>query len=874
MKKNSSFAILLVVLLSATFDLFSQVGINTDGSNADPAAMLDVKSTSKGVLPPRMTTAQMNSIITPPAGLLVYNISVNSLYWYNGSLWKKFSETIVESDPVFTAHPSNGITAANIANWNAAYGWGNHAGLYRPATWVPSWTDITGKPSFATVATTGNYNDLINKPIILNSQWGTAGNDIYYTPGNVGIGITAPLSKLHVHNGSVLFSGTIGATPFTGAGGRTMWVQEKRAFRTGMVTASHWDADSLGLNSFASGYNTVATGNSATAVGYLTSAWGDYGATALGYYSKANGAYGSMAIGCFAKANGPNGSVALGYYTEASGTYGSMAAGSYSVASGNGAMALGRYTTAAGVGSFASNYRTLASGSHSAAFGVYTNAKPYGSFVIGRYNIVSGDSLDWVGTDPVFVVGNGSSSTELSNAMTILKDGRVGVGTETPDATFDVYNGNVLFSGATGDAPVSGSGGRFMWVPSKRALRAGYVTGSQWDHDSIGLYSVALGYNVKATGSRSTAFGDGTVAAGANGCFASGYHSQAIQNYATAMGNATLASGYGSFASGGETSASGNYSSSFGNNTAATGSFSTASGYFTTAQPHTSFVIGRYNTITGNAASWVDTDPLFIAGNGSSSSNRSNAFTLLKDGRVGIAISSPAYMLDIENSGFARSINVQNTYAGASGKYGIYSNVSEEGTGSRYGIYNSVWANATSSSNVYGSYNYVGSNFSSGNIFGIFSSVTYAGTGNHYGIYALAPGGWAGYFPDGDVYISDILGIGTTTLPAGYKLAVDGKVICEEVKVQLSGSWPDYVFGENYSLMPLSSLEKTIRENKHLPGLPSAAEVEKDGLYISDMTAKLTQKVEELTLYLIELNRKFEDLKKENESLKVQRLNR
>lgn len=58
------------------------------------------------------------------------------------------------------------LTDSRIPNWQTAYGWGNHAGLYRPISWVPSWTDVTGKPIFATVATSGNYNDLSNKPSI------------------------------------------------------------------------------------------------------------------------------------------------------------------------------------------------------------------------------------------------------------------------------------------------------------------------------------------------------------------------------------------------------------------------------------------------------------------------------------------------------------------------------------------------------------------------------------------------------------------------------------------------------------------------------------------------------------------------------------
>jgi hypothetical protein len=73
--------------------------------------------------------------------------------------------TVTEADPIFVASPANGITSTNITNWTTAYGWGNHSGLYRPIAWVPAWTDVTGKPTFATVATSGSYADLSNKPV-------------------------------------------------------------------------------------------------------------------------------------------------------------------------------------------------------------------------------------------------------------------------------------------------------------------------------------------------------------------------------------------------------------------------------------------------------------------------------------------------------------------------------------------------------------------------------------------------------------------------------------------------------------------------------------------------------------------------------------
>ena len=97
--------------------------------------------------------------------------------------------------------------------------------------------------------------------------------------------------------------------------------------------------------------------------------------------------------------------------------------------------------------------------------------------------------------------------------------------------------------------------------------------------------------------------------------------------------------------------------------------------------------------------------------------------------------------------------------------------------------------------------------------------------------------------------------IATTTAPSAYKLAVKGSIIAEGMRIRTYTNWADYVFEENYSLMPLEELESKIIAQKHLPGIPSAKEVEKEGIDVADMQAKLLEKVEELTLYLIEQNK-------------------
>ncbi|AEW02542.1 hypothetical protein A4D02_00865 [Niastella koreensis] len=112
------------------------------------------------------------------------------------------------------------------------------------------------------------------------------------------------------------------------------------------------------------------------------------------------------------------------------------------------------------------------------------------------------------------------------------------------------------------------------------------------------------------------------------------------------------------------------------------------------------------------------------------------------------------------------------------------------------------------------------------------------------------------------------VGIGTTN-PGSFQLAVEGKIAAREILVTSSNNFPDYVFDSKYKLRNLSSLENYINQNKHLPNVPSAADVEKNGgIELGEMNRKLLEKVEELSLYIIEINKKVEKLEKENKAVK------
>jgi hypothetical protein len=87
----------------------------------------------------------------------------------------------------------------------------------------------------------------------------------------------------------------------------------------------------------------------------------------------------------------------------------------------------------------------------------------------------------------------------------------------------------------------------------------------------------------------------------------------------------------------------------------------------------------------------------------------------------------------------------------------------------------------------------------------------------------------------------------------------------QEVRISLGGTpcWiPDYVFADNYKLTSIDELEKFIKSNKHLPGIPNAEDVANNGIELGDMQARMLQKIEELTLYIIELKKENEEIKK------------
>ena len=221
-------------------------------------------------------------------------------------------------------------------------------------------------------------------------------------------------------------------------------------------------------------------------------------------------------------------------------------------------------------------------------------------------------------------------------------------------------------------------------------------------------------------------------------------------------------------------------------------------------------------------------------------------------GNVGIGTSTPQTNLNVFNATNTGILQVESPYSGASGIHNIgvlqlknsttgdlyYIGIRK--TDAQHEVIQSVYDASTSTWRAFCYFNVTTRKYEMRN--GILDA-EFKNSGNVLFNNTLSVG----------------IGTGAVAIPAGVKLAVNGKINCKEVEVTLTG-WSDHVFKSGYQLKPLGEVETYIAQNKHLPGVPSEKEVLSKATNLGQMDALLLQKIEELTLYVI-------DLKKQNDQL-------
>jgi hypothetical protein len=500
MKSENIFTASICMILFATQISFSQsgVGINSTGVAPDGSAMLDVKSTTKGMLVPRMLAAERTAIVSPATGLLVYQTDAPEGFYFKAATgWQLIGNGTLTGSG----------TATRVAFWDAA----------------------------SSISCSSNLNwDNINS--------------------RLGIGVNAPEFKLSLDNdGGILAKGTLqyGTILTTsGYGTRMIWYPRKAAFRAGVVTGTQWDDANIGEGSFASGFSTIASGTASTATGHENTASGNY-STVMGYGSNASGTN-ARAMGLFNNASG-NYSTVMGVSSVSSGTN-STAIGQVAVASGNYSTAIGNFaSTNAKSGSFVlgdnstiTSLLSSADNQFSARFdGGYrffsdvatTNAN--GMFFKGGKMGIGVDAPEFKlslnddgGILAKGTIGSGDSLTTAGEGTRMIwypkkAAFRAGVAFGSEWNDINIGNASVAFGGLT---KASGTGATAMGVQTTAS----------------GDYSTALGANTVASGNFSTAMGDYSVASG---------------NNSTAIGNSATASGENSIAMGNAVSTDGFYGS-------------------------------------------------------------------------------------------------------------------------------------------------------------------------------------------------------------------------------------------------------------------------------------------------------------------------
>ena len=348
---------LFLFLSIAPAVIAQNVAINNNSLSPHESAMLHVQSNSKGLLVPRMNTAQRTSITDPANGLLVYDVTTESFWHYANSGWEallndeRLQDLYLDGDTLKISHSTSAVKLGNLSHWDKS------------------------------------------------------GIDIHRMSGNVGIGTSSPLAQLHVAD-AMQITGTFGSGDSLLSPGnvpRLLFYPRKAAFRAGGAFADQWDEPNIGEYS--------------TATGFSTSATGDFGVS-MGYYNEADGDY----------------SVALGRTSHAETDY---------------SIAIG----------------------HS----VWTYS-PY-EIAVGRWNTTytPQSTILWNEDDRLFVVGNGTDNANRSDAMTILKNGNVGIGTSTPTSSLDLL-GIMNIQGSNNDDAVIWDDGKTALVNSSDLLR----TDRQW----------------------------------------------------------------------------------------------------------------------------------------------------------------------------------------------------------------------------------------------------------------------------------------------------------------------------------------------------------------------------------------------------------
>lgn len=461
--KHSTFfpgCLLPLFLLFVIYSGHTQsVGVNT--TTPDASAALDVTSTTQGILVPRLTTAQRTAVSGPATGLLVFDNTTKSFWFYTGTAW--------------TELVTGGSTADNLGNHTAT----------------------------ANIKLNDNW---------LSNDGGNEGVRVSGT-GDVGIGTSTPSTLLHVGNGILLNTGISGSGPtlsVSGAGSRMFFVPRTGSFRAGRATGTEWDAGNVGdysvafgtfnkasgFASFSAGEGNIASGNQSIAVGHGNTASGSY-STATGYANTTTGTN-SFVAGQNNEVTGAN-AVALGT---------GLSAPSYSE------VVLGTNNTV--YTPVSSNTMNGADRIFTIGIGIGTNVHNDAMVVLKSGNVGIGTSspvndLDVEGGIAIGASYSGANTAPFNGAII---QGKVGIGTSSPTTALEVNgttkttNLQVTNGAVNGYLLQSDGSGNAGWVNSTTLANGNWTTSGT---DQYAALSGNVGIGTTSPGNKLSVSGNADI---------------------------------------------------------------------------------------------------------------------------------------------------------------------------------------------------------------------------------------------------------------------------------------------------------------------------------------------------------------------------
>lgn len=533
--------LLAIFLIAATpfVSLSQSLSVNTDGSAAHASAMLDVKSTTKGLLIPRMSRTERDAIASPATGLLIFQNAPDSIgyYYFNGTAWTWLlansnadslawrtggntgtlpaNNFIGTRDNVDLVVKTNNTEAIRVAT-NGAIGLGTNLPSTGPG--ISSRLDIRdedGNLSDITQVVAGTSGAAFHNFV---KQRGTLAAPLPALPNDLLGAIAGNLYDGAFHSSSTRIEmradGTISPTQRPGA--ISFWTRDtssgvglsqrltiKASGKVGIgtttptVTLDVNGSATIGANNINTGIKTIASGNANNLSGNYSIVTGENNTVSSirsmvsgvtnnvsgennivsGVLNQVVSPYGhSIVVGYQDTLNG-SASAIFGFKNNVTGFTGFAAGDRNTVFAQNGA-AFGYQNATSGTSAFVTGLLDTAAGNNSAAFGLGNKAASFNEFTLGMYGTryTPASISVYDPTDRIFNVGNGISSVLRADAFTILKGGNVGIGIATPVARLDIAGNNA------GTNAVLLRSGNTSFGTSSNQLTFGYDGTAQYRH--------------------------------------------------------------------------------------------------------------------------------------------------------------------------------------------------------------------------------------------------------------------------------------------------------------------------------------------------------------------------------------------------------